>query len=58
MHITIDEIKDSDHFMEFWNSVYDDSFATVQESTKNAFMEVAYFGFIAGMNFQRSFYDE
>lgn len=58
MNITIEDIKESDDFMNFWNSVYGNRFDTLSDITKYAFMEVAYFGFIAGMNFQRSLYDE
>ncbi len=52
MKITIEQIKANEAFMQFWNSVYGD--LDVQISIKNAFMEFAYMGWLAGRNYERS----
>jgi hypothetical protein len=53
MKITIEQIQADEAFMEFWNSVYGDSFNETKPMIKQTFMEIAYFGFIAGMQHQR-----
>ena len=54
MIITIDQIKESQDFMCFWNSVYSKDFEKMSEDVKNTIMTVAYCSFIAGMNNQKS----
>lgn len=51
-NILLSSMKDNEDFMLFWNEVYVDSFSTTSERTKNAFMEVAYNGFMAGVHHQ------
>jgi hypothetical protein len=53
MKISIEQIKADQAFMEFWNMVYGADFASLKNDVKEAFMQVAYFGFIAGMQHQR-----
>ena len=54
MKVTLDQITANEHFMYFWNSVYGEAFADVILPTRNAFMEVAYMGFVAGQHHERT----
>jgi hypothetical protein len=53
MKVSIEQIKNNEEFMAFWNAVYAEDFASLAVPTRNVFMEISHEGFISGMAVQR-----